>query len=349
MQRLPRWVEYPIMGLLAAREVVPRARRARHARHAPWSGAVERIEERITELERRMAAFDRRFSGLAVTTRMQLALLLSVVVHAFIIAGVSFKMPAKNPFSDLNRPLEVVLVNAKSTAKPPQADALAQANLDGGGNTDARRRAKSPLPVRHQDRQETKTALAARRVEKLERETRQLMTQAKPQAPIEAVPPPQPQVQNEAPAVPNATELMRRSLEIARLEAQISKDWDSYQKRPRRRFIGARTQEFRFARYNEDWRHKIERIGELNYPQAAREQKVYGSLVVTVSIKADGALEKVEINRPSSWKVLDEAALRIVKLAAPFAPFPVDISKDTDILSITRTWSFTRSDQFVTE
>ncbi len=333
------------MGLLAAREVVPLARRARHARHAPWSGAVARLEERVTDLERRIAAFDRRFAGLAWSTRMQLALLLSVAIHAFIIAGVSFKMPSKNPLSDLNQPLEVVLVNAKSTTKPPKADAFAQANLDGGGNTDARRRAKSPLPVRHQDRQEAETALAASRAEQLERETRQLMTQVKAQ--VEAVP--LQQAQSEAPAAPNATELMQRSLEIARLEAQISRDWDSYQKRPRRRFIGARTQEFRFARYIEDWRLKIERIGELNYPQAARDQKMYGSLVVTVSIKADGALEKVEINRPSSWKILDEAALHIVKLAAPFAPFPTDISKDTDILSITRTWSFTRSDQLVTE
>jgi protein TonB len=142
---------------------------------------------------------------------------------------------------------------------------------------------------------------------------------------------------------------MQRSLEIARLEAQISKDWDAYQKRPRRRFVGARTQEFRFARYIEDWRLKVERIGELNYPQTARDLKLYGSMVVTVSIKADGALEKVEINRASGQKILDDAALRIVKLAAPFSPFPADIAKDTDILSITRTWTFTRSDQLLTQ
>jgi protein TonB len=142
---------------------------------------------------------------------------------------------------------------------------------------------------------------------------------------------------------------MSRSLEIARLEAQVNKDWDAYQKRPRRRFIGARTQEFRFARYLEDWRIKVERIGEMNYPQAARDQKMYGSLVVTVSIKSDGAVDRVEINRSSGVRMLDEAALRIVKLAAPYAAFPPDIARDTDIVSITRTWMFTRSDQFVAE
>lgn len=336
------------MRVIPAREVVPLPRRGRHVRHAPWSGAAAQFDQRITELERRIAEVDRRFVALGVKTRIEAALLLSILIHVAVIAGVTFKMPAKNPLSDLNQPLEVVLVNAKSTAKPPQPDALAQANLDGGGNTDARRRAKSPFPVRQQEKQEETRTLAARAVERLEREARQLMTQAKSLVPVESAPPQLPP-QSEAPAPPDASELVQRGLEIARLEAQISKDWDSYQKRPRRRFIGARTQEFRFARYVEDWRLKIERIGELNYPQAARDQKAYGSLVVTVSIKASGLLEKVEINRPSGWKILDEAALHIVRLAAPFAPFPADISTDTDILSITRTWTFTRSDQLIAE
>jgi len=94
---------------------------------------------------------------------------------------------------------------------------------------------------------------------------------------------------------------------------------------------------------------KVERVGELNYPQAARSQGIYGSLLVTVSIKADGTLDSVEINRSSGQRILDAAALRIVHLAAPYAKFPPEIAKDTDIISITRTWIFTRSDQVVTE
>ena len=150
-------------------------------------------------------------------------------------------------------------------------------------------------------------------------------------------------------AASSGDELMERALEIARLEAQISKDWDAYQKRPRRRFVGARTQEFRFARYIEDWRQKIERIGTLNYPEAAKNQKIYGSLQLTVSIKPDGTVDMIEINRSSGQKILDDAARRIVQLAAPYAAFPADIAKDTDILSITRTWTFTRADQLSTE
>jgi protein TonB len=148
---------------------------------------------------------------------------------------------------------------------------------------------------------------------------------------------------------PSAADIMSRSLEIVRLEAQIDKQLDAYQKRPRRKFVGARTQEYRFARYIDDWRLKVERVGTLNYPQAARDQKIYGSLRLTVSIKADGSVDAIEINHSSGQKILDEAALRIVQLAAPYAAFPSDISKDTDILSITRTWTFTRSDQLFTE
>ena len=142
---------------------------------------------------------------------------------------------------------------------------------------------------------------------------------------------------------------MQKSLEAARLEAQISRDWDNYQKRPKRKFIGARTQEYRFARYVEDWRMKVEKVGNLNYPEAARQQKLYGQLQLTVSISADGSVESVEINRSSGHKVLDAAASRIVELAAPYAPFPEDIRKDTDILGITRTWIFTRADQLASE
>lgn len=279
---------------------------------------------------------------------MQVAVLVSILIHAIVVFGITFKMPDLSKFNNLAQPLEVVLVNTRSTTKPLKADALAQHHLDGGGNTDANRRAKSPLPVMRDDKQAAELSAAAKRVEQLERESRQLMTQAQSQAKVESAPS-QPQLQPETRALPNAADLMQRSLDIARLEAQISKGWDEYQKRPRRRFVGARTQEFRFARYIEDWRLKVERFGELNYPQAARNQKLYGNLVVTVSIKADGTLDKIEINRSSGQKVLDQAALHIVRLAAPFSAFPPDITKDTDILSITRTWTFTRSDQLVTE
>jgi protein TonB len=182
-----------------------------------------------------------------------------------------------------------------------------------------------------------------------------------PPAPTQQVqaptaPAPAPEIREETPAsdppkpsLPSASELMRRSSEIARLEAQIAKNYDEYQKRPRRKFIGARTAEFRFAQYIEEWRAKVERVGNTNYPEAAKQRRIYGSLQLTVAIRSDGAVESVEINRSSGQKVLDAAAIRIVELAGPYSHFPADISKDTDVLHITRTWTFTRGDQLVSE
>ncbi len=335
------------MGLLPDRKVIPLRRRAKHARHAPWQSAVDRLEARVAELERSMAALDRRMTALGKHGRMQVAVMVSLILHAVLIFGVSFKLPDPTKLAG-QQPLEVTLVNARTQSKPLKADALAQANLDGGGNTDARRRARSPLPVPREARPEADLTMAQKRVEQLEREAKQLMTQARSKTAVASVPE-TPQPKEESQVAPNTADIMSRSLEIARLEASIAREWESYQQRPRRRFIGARTQEFRFARYVENWRAKVERVGELNYPQAARDQRLYGSLVVTVSIKSDGSLEQAEINRPSGQRILDAAALRIVQLAAPFAPFPADIAKDTDIISITRTWIFTRSDQFIAE
>ena len=145
------------------------------------------------------------------------------------------------------------------------------------------------------------------------------------------------------------SDLVEKSLEIERLEAQIRRDFQAYQERPKRTFIGARAREYRFAQYVDNWRLKIERIGNLNYPEEAKTRRIYGSLQLTVAIKADGDVESVEINRSSGHKFLDQAALRIVRLAAPFERFPDNIRADTDILHITRTWSFTRGDQLTAE
>ena len=195
------------------------------------------------------------------------------------------------------------------------------------------------LPKNNPDQQ---VAVATQRVELLERQTKELMTQLKsvPAAPSM----PAPVDAKEKTDLPTANELMQQTLEAMRLEAQIAKDMDAYQKRPKRRFIGARAEEYRFARYVEDWRLKIERIGNLNYPEAARQQRLYGNLLLTVSIRSDGSLENVEINRTSGSRILDAAAVKIVQMSAPFAAFPPDIKRDTDILYITRTWTFTKAD-----
>ena len=127
-------------------------------------------------------------------------------------------------------------------------------------------------------------------------------------------------------------------------KAQIARQIEEYNKRPRKKFIGARVEEYRFAQYVEDWRQKVERIGNLNYPEAAKG-RLYGNLVLTVIIKSDGTWSASRSAAPRASRLLDDAARRIVEMAAPYAPFPDAIRRDTDILEITRTWSFTTADR----
>jgi len=276
---------------------------------------------------------------------LTLAIALSLGLHA-VLLSIHFKLPeAIGKASE--RALDVILVNSKSALKPKDAQARAQANLDGGGNTEQDRIASTPLPPSHQSLEGDSLVNAQRRVAELETLQQQLMTQAKSKkvsSSEKTTRTPQPEVKTTL----SGADLASSAMAVARLEGQIAQQMDAYNKMPRKKFIGARTDEYRFAQYVEDWRQKIERIGNLNYPEAARG-KLYGSLTLSVVIRSDGSLDSVDITRSSGYKELDEAAKQIVKLAAPYAAFPESIRKDTDMLDITRTWSFTNSDRLQTK
>ena len=278
---------------------------------------------------------------------MQVAVVASIALHLALIIGLGIRLASLPEFDAPHNVMDVVLVNAKSQTRPVKADALAQANLDGGGNTDQKLRASTPFPnVSNRDpSRELKAAEV--RMKQLEAETRELMVRMKSRAQVATIEP-APQGAT-AKADTEARDLVDKALEIERLEAQVRRQYQAYQERPKRHFVGARTAEYRFARYVDAWRQKVERIGNLNYPVEARTRRLYGSLQLTVAIRADGEVESVEVNRSSGHKVLDQAAIRIVRLAAPFDRFPDNIRTDTDILHITRTWTFTRSDQVVAE
>lgn len=281
--------------------------------------------------------------------RLVAAMMASLLLHALVFFGVTFQFPQLKS-DKIASSLEVVLVNNKTQTKPKESQLLAQDNLDGGGNTEEDRRAKTPFPVLPRNKPVIAESIAQQKVKQLEQEAKKLMAAASETPQIEL--PKEHKNESESKSVAiDSTDLLLRSLDIARLRAQIDQDHDSYQKRPKRKFVGARTKEYRFARYVEDWRIKVERIGNLNYPEAARKEKLYGNLQLTVGIRADGSLESIEINRSSGEKILDEAAVNIVKLAGQngFAPFPPDISQDTDILHITRTWVFAASDMLLSQ
>jgi protein TonB len=268
---------------------------------------------------------------------LAMALSISIVLHA-IVLSIHFKLP--DTLSRLTpSQLEVVLVNSKTRSKPAQPEVHAQANLDGGGDTDLDRRAMSPLPSLQLAERGTDLKQATRRVQELQMRQRQLLSQTQSRKEVAAA-----GLQAEAKSRVSGVELAESALLIARMEAQIARQIEEYNKRPRKTFVGVRAAEVRYALYVEDWRQKIERIGNLNYPESARG-RIYGSLRLTVSINFDGTVAGVDLERSSGHKMLDAAAQRIVELAAPYAKFPPDIRKETDILVITRTWHFARGDK----
>ena len=275
------------------------------------------------------------------------ALGLSIALHV-VALGVHFKLPDPAHWKAENQPLEVVLVNARTKERPAKADVLAQANLERGGNVDQDRRAKTPLPVTEPHKPGKDLAQAERRVQQLEAQQQRLITQAQESArKMPAETPKAAPAQEPAPR-PNGRDLADLSLAAMRLQAQVDRQIEEYQKRPRKKFIGANAREYRFAQYEEDWRVKVERVGTLNYPAEARG-KHYGHLRLTVTIRPDGSVESIELDRSSGLKVLDAAAFKIVRMATPFAAFPADIRRDTDLLVITRTWFFGQGDKIWTE
>ena len=286
----------------------------------------------------RLPAVDRRIGN---EHMFWAAFCVSALLHTVLLA-MHFSPFEFKPNRQFDKGLEVVLVNARHAHAPNKPQALAQANMDGGGNTDDDK-AIPTTPLPPQDQTQVGDALieTQRRAEQLEAQQRELLTQSRKLA--------APKLDRPAPketpetAATQGLELIDLARAIARQEAVIDRDLRDYAARPRKKFISARTVEYAPAQYFEDWRQKVERVGTLNFPQSGGK-KLYGSVGLYVEIRADGSIAEAEVRRSSGNKALDNAALRILQLAGPFAPFPPNIRKDTDILQLYRTWNFSRAD-----
>jgi protein TonB len=287
------------------------------------------------------------------TDRFVLTLCLAIIIHAVVVLGVTFTNEIKLPPEYDS--MEIILVQ-KSSIASDDAKLLAQANLEGGGDVEGEVMPATPLPSEFPDnvaeiaaRSETQTAVEPNPSDDPEiltsnsgetelptdhENTNNEMEQAA-------------QVLRETPmpekALPNANALLTNSMKIAALSAEIDRKLVTRSQRLRRRYISASTREFIYAAYMEAWRTKVERIGNLNYPDAARKQSLSGNLILDVALNKDGSINEIIIRRSSGHKILDDAAIRIVELAAPYSAFPEDIAKQTDILHITRTWQFLNS------
>jgi protein TonB len=271
--------------------------------------------------------------------RFAVSILMALGLHAVILLGVGFVLDFK-PLTHPLETLDVVLVNWRSESKPDEADFLAQASQQGGGeSTEASRPSQentgaSPGPVEGEDlldQQEQVSSVAdAEREQILIEEdnsafTQQITSIEQPETPL-----------------PSAASLMQERLTMAKLQPGIQRDRESQSKLPRRKWISANTREYEFAAYMQAWVAKVERVGNLNYPEEVRRLKLIGDLVMTVGINIDGSVESIEIQRSSGLPQLDQAATRIVRLAGPYSPLPAHINASVDVLHITRTWRFSR-------
>jgi len=278
--------------------------------------------------------------------RFGLTLCLAIIIHAIIVLGITFSREDILPAN--YDTMEVILVQQKSRA-PKEAKRLAQANLEGGGDTKEPVNPVTPLPPPFPDElaaitmPETAPPPTATGNPQPDREILAVdsdqgeMTVADPETEKRAE---QADNMTEDRPLPDAATLLAKARRMAALSAEIQNRLETRAERPRRQYVTASTREFKYATYMEAWRLKVERVGNLNYPEAARQQNLSGSLILEVALKPDGAVHDIIIRKSSGYKILDDAAIRIVRLAAPFAPFPDNIREETDILHITRTWQF---------
>jgi protein TonB len=267
--------------------------------------------------------------------RLGATLVFSLIAHGVLALGLGFSVDNPAP---LRPTLDVILTETRSTAAPEKADFLAQSNQQGGGDSDKPERpselVSSPVPKPTPGIAPAPVSAAAPMPERL-REQAVVTTTAESErkvAEVDRLPTP------DTP-LPTAQHLVEQSLEMARLAAEIDRDSQTYAKRPRRKFISANTAEYEFASYMRAWVARVERIGNLNYPDEARTRNLQGQLLMTVAVRRDGSVERIDIIRSSGYPILDEAALRIVRLGEPYPPLP-DNSEEVEILHITRTWEF---------
>jgi protein TonB len=234
--------------------------------------------------------------------------------------------------------LDVILTRTGGEKPPEKADFLAQASQQGGGESEkpVRPREPQPAPV-----PQPTPGIAPRPIEASAPKPQKQAAQPVLSTTRAADPKADTRELDPSPPVPLPTsrQLIERSLEMARLSAELERQQQAYAKRPRRKFVSASTQEYEFASYMRGWVARVERIGNLNYPDDARRRNLQGQLVMTVAIRRDGTVESIDVVQPSGYPLLDEAAIRTVRLAEPFGPLPQTKEK-VDVLHITRTWQF---------
>jgi periplasmic protein TonB len=266
-------------------------------------------------------------------------MLFSLLLHGVLLLGITFHFVKPSPSLPT---LDVTLVNVANQQAPDKADFLAQANNSGGGQSD---RAARPSQMFSGALPKPDPGIAAQPVEattpppRAATPTRMVTTTGATDFSVSSDP-----AQTEADPqdqAPTAAELKRQQA-IAQLAAELRQQTEALAKRPKKKFISANTKEYVYASYMRGWSDRVQRIGNLNYPDEARRRKLYGDLLLTVGLNRDGGIKNITVIKSSGYPLLDAAAERIVRLSAPFPPLPKDVNVDE--LYITRTWQFLPGD-----
>lgn len=267
--------------------------------------------------------------------RVSATFVLSLLVHGILLLGLGWTLEKAAPVMPT---LDVILTQTTSALTPRQADFLAQASNQGGGEHDKSTRPREaqsgPLP-------QAATGIAPR-------ELRAQSPAAQPLPQARVVSSTRGQTQTPTPRstpapserpLPRGQEKIEHDVAMARLAAEIHMRSERYAKRPTRKFVSASTQEYLWASYLREWVDRVERVGNLNYPDEARRRRLAGQVVISVAIRRDGTVERADIVKTSGIPLLDASALRIAKLAEPYPPLPRN-DENPDVLHVTRTWNF---------
>lgn len=268
------------------------------------------------------------------------ALFVAAAVHAIVLLGVNFQ-----PFlEEMRTPpaLEVILVEQSNDQKPDEASYLAQFSQDGGGDTEENSRPSSPFasPVDIDSDGLAATPLLKSAPRPSEQTADDVVTAVFSDNSVKTE---QSEDDNQKIDTNEDSVVIEQNMDIARLAAEIERQQQEFAKRPKKKHINARTTETAAASYMHKWVKQVERVGNLNYPDAARREGLAGALILIVGIYKNGNIESVTVDESSGHKLLDDAAVRIVELAAPFDAMTGTLAEETDILYIVRTWEFESS------
>ena len=285
------------------------------------------------------------------------ALALALLLHGLFIWKVGFDLGDEPDQQSVITTIEVTMVHQSTEEVPEDPDYYAQANQVGGGTTAESVRATSPSPAPFPSPDAQLVAMpppesggqaasgASQYMTVEADEERQARDVSVAERNLEQAVDDDTSRPSPKPRLPDASELIEQTVAVAGLNAEYGRSFASTSRRKKHDYISANTKAYYAAAYMDAWRRKIERTGNLNYPTAARRNGIYGSLLLEVALVEDGSIEDIRVIRSSGHQVLDDAAVNIVRMSAPFAPFPKEIRKRTDVLHITRTWEFRRGDQ----